>query len=163
MVGWLKFDVFKGTVAALFGVAVVIVAIRVVVRIRARRFGLDDYFLLLGLFCLSGTTGLILNLVRTIFIMEALQKDNSVVLTPNDLLELTLSTAVVNSFFCLAWATVVCVKFSFLALFRLLIRRISRTIGIYYWVVVVFTVLASMFLVTEAFIMCSHFGPSASK
>lgn len=95
--------------------------------------------------------------------MEALQKDNTVVLTPNDMLELTLSTAVVNSFFCLAWATVVCVKFSFLALFRLLIRRISRTIGIYYWVVVVFTVLSGMFLVSEAFIMCSHFGPSASK
>lgn len=95
--------------------------------------------------------------------MEALQKDNSVVLAPNDLLELTLSTAVVNSFFCLAWATVVCVKFSFLALFRLLIRRISRTIGIYYWLVVVFTVLAGMFLVSEAFIMCSHFGPTASK
>lgn len=161
--GLLNLTSFKGTVAALFGVAVVIVAVRVVVRIRARRFGLDDYFLLLGLFCLSGTTGLILSLVRTIFIMEVLQKDNSVVLAPNDLLELTLSTAVVNSFFCLAWATIVCVKFSFLALFRLLIRRISRTIGIYYWIVVVFTVLAGMFLVSEAFIMCSHFGPSASK
>lgn len=143
--------------------AVAIVAVRVVVRIRARRFGLDDYFLLLGLFCLSGTTGLILNLVRTIFIMEVLQKDNTVVLTPNDFLELTLSTAVVNSFFCLAWATIVCVKFSFLALFRLLIRRISRKIGIYYWVVVVVTVLSGMFLVSEAFIMCSHFGTSASK
>lgn len=95
--------------------------------------------------------------------MEVLQKDNTVVLTPNDILELTLSTAVVNSFFCLAWATVVCVKFSFLAMFRLLVRRISRTIGIYYWVVVVFTVLSGMFLVSEAFIMCSHFGPSASK
>lgn len=161
--GLLNLTTFKGTVAALFGVAVVIVAVRFVVRIRARRFGLDDYFLLFGLFCLSGTTGLILSLVRTIFIMEVLQKDNSVVLAPNDLLELTLSTAVVNSFFCLAWATVVCVKFSFLALFRLLIRRISRTIGIYYWAVVVFTVLAGMFLVSEAFIMCSHFGPSAGK
>lgn len=143
--------------------AVVIVAVRVAVRIRTRRFGLDDYFLLFGLFCLSGTTGLVLNLVRTIFIMEALQKDSNVVLAPDDLLELTHSTAVVNSFFCLAWATIVCVKFSFLALFKLLIRRISRTIGIYYWVVVVFTVLAGIFLVSEAFILCSHFGPSASK
>lgn len=143
--------------------AVAIVAFRVVVRIRARRFGLDDYFLLFGLCCLSGTTGLILDLVRTIFIMEALQKDNSVVLTPGDLLELTLSTALVNSFFCLAWATVVSVKFSFLALFRLLIRRMSGTIDIYYWVVVVFTMLVGIFLVSEAFILCLHFGPSASK
>lgn len=158
-----QFDDCKVTVAVLFGVAVATVAIRVAIRIRARRFGLDDFFLICGLFCLSGTTGLILDLVRKIFIMEVLQKDLSVVLTPDDLLGLTLSTAVIDSFFCLAWATVVCVKFSFLALFRLLIRRISRKIGIYYWVVVVFTVLAGIFLVSEAFILCSHFGSSASK
>lgn len=163
LIGLVQFDVFKGTVAALFGVAVATVAIRVAVRIRARRFGLDDFFLIFGLFCLSATTGLILDLVRMIFIMEALQKDNRVVLTADDLLDLTLSTAVVNSFFSLAWATVVCVKFSFLALFRLLMRRISTRIGIYYWVVVIFTVLAGIFLVSEAFILCSHFGPSASK
>lgn len=84
-------------------------------------------------------------------------------LAPNDLLELTHSTAVVNSFFFRAWATVVSVKISFVALFRLLSKRIWKTISIYYWVVVVFTVLAGMFLVSEAFITCSNFGQSASK
>ncbi len=70
---------------ALFVVAVLVVAARIATRIRLRhRIYLDDYFLLFGLACLCGATGLVLNFAKTFFIMEALEVDQSGFLTTED-------------------------------------------------------------------------------
>ena len=148
---------------ALFVVAVLVVAARIATRIRLRhRIYLDDYFLLFGLACLCGATGLVLNFARIFFIMEALDVDHSFVLTIEDLTVTNVPT-LMDSFLFLSWTTVVSVKFSFLALFRLLIRRVSKKLTAYYWFVVVFTALTWAFLVNEAFIACSVFGLNACK
>lgn len=70
---------------------------------------------------------------------------------------------VVDAFVCLTWTATFAVKASFLALFRMLIRRISRRITIYYWVVVGCTAVTWAFMMAESFIFCSIFGLESSK
>lgn len=70
---------------------------------------------------------------------------------------------VVDAFVCLTWTATFAVKASFLALFRVLIRRISRRITIYYWVVVGCTGVTWAFMMAESFIFCSTFGLKSSK
>lgn len=67
-----------------------------------------------------------------------------------------------NILLAITWTTTFLVKFSFLAFFRQLIRNVDG-IQYYYWGVVALTLLTWMFLTSEAFILCSDFGISASK
>lgn len=150
----------QGIIGALFGVAILLVAARIGMRWRFRqRLYLDDYFLLLGLACLCGATGIILVSARKIFVAEALLVDPLFLLTVEGALPIA-STAptIVHSFGFLTWTVVISVKFSFLALFRLLIQRISLKVTFYYWFVVVFTVITWSYIVSEAFLFCPAFG-----
>lgn len=156
---------FQGIIAALFGVAILIVAARIYMRWRLRqRLYLDDFFLLLGLACLCGATGIILVSVRKIFLSEVIIIDDSFQFT-EEVAHSLINTgpAIVHSFLFLAWTVVISVKFSFLALFRLLIQRISWKITFYYWFVVVFTVITWIYMVSEAFIICPAFGVRISS
>lgn len=150
----------QGIIGALFGVAILIVAARIGTRWRLRqRLYLDDFFLLFGLACLCGATGIILVSVRKIFVTEAFLVDPSFLLTVEGALSVAnTAPAIINSFLFLTWTVVISVKFSFLALFRLLIQRISWKITFYYWFVVVFTVFTWIYMVSEAFIICPAFG-----
>lgn len=150
----------QGIIGALFGVAVLIVAARIGMRWRLRRrLYLDDFFLIFGLACLCGATGIILVSVRKIFLTEAILVDQSFLLTKEGAFSVAnTAPAIINSFLVLTWTVVISVKFSFLALFRLLIQRISWKITIYYWFVVVFTVITWIYMVSEAFIVCPAFG-----
>lgn len=150
----------QGIIGALFGVAILIVAARIGMRWRFRqRLYLDDYFLLLGLACLCGATAIILVSARKIFVTEALLVDQEFLLTIEGALTVgSTAPAIIHSFLFLTWTVVISVKFSFLALFRLLIQRISWKITSYYWFVVVFTVLTWIYMVSEAFIACPAFG-----
>lgn len=150
----------QGIIGALFGVAILIVAARIGMRWRSRqRLYLDDYFLLFGLACLCGATGIILVSARKIFVAEALLVDPSFLLTiERGLAIMSTAPAIIHSFLFLTWTVVIAVKFSFLALFRLLIQRISWKITFYYWFVVVFTVITWIYMVSGAFIACPAFG-----
>lgn len=150
----------QGIIGALFGVAILIVAARIGMRWRFRqRLYLDDYFLLLGLACLCGATGIILVSARKIFVAEALLVDPLFLWTIERVLAIaSTAPAIIHSFLFLTWTVVIAVKFSFLALFRLLIQRISWKITFYYWFVVVFTVITWIYMVSEAFIACPAFG-----
>lgn len=124
-----------------------------------RRLYLDDFFLIFGLACLCGATGIILVSVRNIFLTEAMLVDQSFLLTKEGAFSVAnTAPAIINSFLVLTWTAVISVKFSFLALFRPLIQRISWKITFYYWFVVVFTVIAWIYMVSEAFIVCPAFG-----
>lgn len=154
----------QGIIGALFGVAILIVAARIGTRWRLRhRLYLDDFFLLFGLACLCGATGIILVSVRKIFVTEALLVDHSFLLPVEGAWGVANTTpAIVQSFLFLTWTVVISVKFSFLALFRLIIQRISWAITFYYWFVVVFTVLTWIYMVSQAFIFCPAFGTQIS-
>ncbi|KAB2571176.1 hypothetical protein DBV05_g10173 [Lasiodiplodia theobromae] len=62
-----------------------------------------------------------------------------------------------------SWTAIFCVKFSFLALFKMLIRNVSTRLSRYFWCVVVATALTWAFLVSETFILCSRFGWDSLK
>ena len=81
----------------------------------------------------------------------------------NDVLSLANSLAFIHTFLSLAWTAIFFVKFSFLALFRVLLKHISRKLSIYFWVMVGYFVVTWMFLVTEAFIVCPYYGAESSK
>ena len=114
--------------------------------------------MLFGLLCLCGTTGLLLNIARDLFVAEAAGRDLTVKLTLGDIQSSADSLTRYLSFRSLAWTTIVCVKFSFLALFRLLIRHLSKRIVIYFWFVVGCTLLAWLYLVTVDWLICRHIG-----
>lgn len=145
------------------------------IRIKSRRgISLDDYFLLFGLICLTGATVLLLKYTRLIYMTEAvrlLQQAGqngaahipAVIFTLEDILELENVSKVIDAFVCLTWTATCAVKASFLALFRVLIRRISRKITIYYWVMVGCTGVTWVFMMAESFIFCSTFGMRSSK
>lgn len=125
---------------------------------------LDDYFMLFGLFCLCAATGVLLSIVRELFLAEALGTDPTIKLTTGDIQSVADMIVMQLSFRSLTWTTIVCVKFSFLALFRLLIRRLPGGITIYFWVVVVMcTLLAWLFMVSVDWLTCRHLGTASGK
>lgn len=67
----------------------------------------------------------------------------------------------VDSFVVLAWTAIFCAKFSFLALFRLLIVAVTGRIKTYFWFVVGSTALTWVFVVVEPFILCPYFNEQA--
>lgn len=149
----------------MLGLCLLAVAVRITIRIKLRRrLSLDDYFLLFGLACLFGAAGLALRLMRILFLTEVLETDHPVnyVFTVHDILDFNDSMAVVSSLVVLSWTATYAVKFSFLALFRHLIRRLSKRITIYYWIVAGFTSLSWAYMVVEPFILCPVFGLSSS-
>lgn len=141
------------------------VAARIGFRLRLyQRLDLDDFFLLFGLACLCGATGIILSSVRNIFLTETLLVDKSFRLTNDEALRnANTAMGIIVSFLFLTWTVVISVKFSFLALFNLLIQRISWRVKFYYWFVVVFTAITWIYMVSEAFIICPAFGVRSSS
>ncbi|ORY70234.1 uncharacterized protein BCR38DRAFT_503520 [Pseudomassariella vexata] len=157
----IKKPAFKITVGVCFGLALLSVVARAVIRLRTRRqLSLDDYLIFLAAAFLSAATGLMYHLCDEFYLSTAIQKDMSIVFR----LDLQQFNAIVinavqenATFLIIAWTTTFFVKFSFLAFFKGLIRLVDR-IKYYYWTVVVFTVVSWMFLVSEPFILCSDFG-----
>lgn len=150
----------------MLGLCLLAVAFRTAIRIKfRRRLSLDDYFLLFGLACLCGAAGLAFRLMRILFLTEVLETDRPMnyVFTVQNVLDFNIAMAVVSSLVVLSWTATYAVKFSFLALFRHLIRRLPKKITIYYWFVVGFTSLSWVYVVVEPFILCPVFGLSSSK
>ena len=148
----------------LFGLAALCVIGRIIARIYTRRrLFLDDCFLIFGLLCLSAGTGLVHAFCRTIFVVEAVKMDPTIVVPLDQLQHLAQTYAILDSFLCVMWTTTFAVKFSFLALFRLLIRRVSKSITTYYWIVVAITIVTWIFLVGEPFILCPYFQPEQQQ
>lgn len=132
------------------------VTARTIIRIRTRRFGLDDYFVLLAIITLSGATGVTLNYTRELFLVEAMTRNRAYVFTTEDVKSFGSVALIVVCLPPFTWTATFAVKFSFLVLFRELIKRISKRITIYIWVVILFTVLAWAFALSHPFIGCPH-------
>lgn len=143
-------------------------ALTIVLRTAARfwtihRLKLDDLFLWFALLCLSAATGIFYSLVHVSMLEEAVSLDPTVVVPYDQLDSLLSSWPYLHSLLSLMWTCIFSVKASFLAMFRLMIRHVSKPLTIYYWAVVVYMVLAWMFMVSEAFILCPHFGLDQGK
>lgn len=137
---------------------------RFAIRIKARRrLYIDDAFIAFALVCLCATTALVYRFAELLYGNEASKLDPTFVITIERILGLTSSLPVIDSFLALAWTTTFSIKFSFLALFRLLIGGTHHKLRTYFWFVVAFTSLTWMFLVSETFILCPYFGFDSSK
>lgn len=128
---------------------------RIITRLSTRRrLYFDDFFIILGFLILSGTTYLVLHSARSSFVREAIVTDLMDYVTMKDLLGLSNTIPVMQAFLFMAWTAIFCVKFSFLALFKVLIRRLSRRLTIYYWTIVVVTILTWALLASDIFVIC---------
>lgn len=141
------------------GIAVFTIIVRFAIRIFTRsKLYLDDYILLLGLACLVAATYLIYSFSRMIFLCNAIKLDPSISPTFSEMTQLSGSLKIIYSFLATIWTTTFAVKLSFLVFFKKLIERLSKQINIYYWIIVVFTVVSWMFVIAEPFILCPYFG-----
>lgn len=153
------------TAGLFYGIAALSVCARGAIRFMTRRpLALDDYLLFVAFGFLTGVTGLVYWLIDTLYVSTAVV--NAPVLffqlSSAQITQILNQALLQNIFLALAWTTTFLVKFSFLAFFRQLIRNVA-SIEYYYWFVVGLTVVSWMFLVPEAFILCSNFGIDASE
>lgn len=133
------------------------VASRIVIRVYSRsRLYLDDYFVIIAILSLCAGTGLVYAFCQSIFVIQAVKGDPSIIIPPDQYNDLAQTYAILESFLCIMWTSIFAVKLSFLALFRILIRRVSKVITRYYWIVVTTTIVTWMFLVGEPFIICPY-------
>lgn len=122
-----------------------------------RRWDFDDYLSMFALLCLGASIGLVHVFCQVLFIIEAWNTDPNTDFPYDRHTEGLQAEVILNSFICIIWTTIFTVKFSFLALFRLLIRRLPKPIIIYYWTTVGIAVATWIFFVSLPFILCPHF------
>lgn len=142
-----------------FCLAVIGVTGRLVIRIYTRRrLFLDDAFLVFGMACLSAATVLCYRMVRTLCLIDALQRYPDIIIPVDQFKPLLHAMAIGVSVLCLTWTTTFVVKFSFLILFWHLLQRTSKRLKKYYWVVTGTCVISWMFVICEPFVLCHYFG-----
>jgi hypothetical protein len=145
-----------------FSLAIVSVIGRCVIRLRAlKRPTIDDYFVLLATACLVIATGVYHVDFESAYLTQAVYLDPTIVLeAPAPMLikaaEIHMTYIVICIIF--LWTATFAIKFSFLAFFWQLVQSVNRKILIYYWIIVGFTTISWMFLVSEPFILCHYFG-----
>lgn len=158
-------DCVQATAGVFYGIAVLSVLARGVIRFTTRRqLALDDYFLFAAFAFLTAVIALVYRLLDSIYLATAVERNPAIFFqfSQKQTQQLLSQALNENIFLVLAWTTTFLVKFSFLAFFRHLIRNVER-IQRYYWGIVIFTGITWMFLTSEAFILCSDFGIKASK
>ncbi|OJD32393.1 uncharacterized protein BKCO1_3800015 [Diplodia corticola] len=144
--------------------ALLTVGARIAMRfITRRKLFLDDYFLLMAIPCVVVATSVLQWGAEGLFAYKALMSNAAIVLDANDLEKLVRVSIVTSIFVDTSWTAIFCVKFSFLALFRVLIKNVSTHLSRYFWCVVVITAVTWAFLVAETFILCAHFGWESLK
>lgn len=117
---------------------------------------IDDYLVIIALICLTVGTGLLYSFCQRIFVIQAVKVDPTVIIPPDLYDNVRKYYALTTSFLFLIWTSIFAVKLSFLALFRLLIRRVGKVMTRYYWIAVATTVVTWMFLVNEPFMLCPY-------
>ena len=142
-----------------FVLALLSVLGRIVVRVYTRRrLFLDDAFLVWGLVCLCAAKVLSLRMLRTMFLVDAIQHYSDIVIPTDQARPLLRAMAVGAAYLGLTWTTMFAVKFSFLALYWHLIQRVSQWLIRYYWAVVGTCIVSWMFVICEPFLLCHYFG-----
>lgn len=161
---FLRLNPLQVFIGVFFCLAVISVAGRMVTRIYTRRrLFLDDAFLVFGLACLCVATVLCYRMVRTLCLVEAIQRYPDIIIPIDQFEPLLNAMAMGVSILCLTWTTTFVVKFSFLILFWHLIQRTSRWLHRYYWTVAGTCVISWMFVICEPFMLCHYFGADTGE
>ena len=125
----------------------------------------DDFFLVIGIACLTAATGLLYSNISYYDIVRALLLDPERRTTmPSADLEDLLSNVFrkEDATAALLWTTIFCVKASFLVTLRQLMQRLPW-INIYFSVVTTVTGVSWVILVCSPYIACHSFGLESGR
>lgn len=153
----------QGSASTFLAICILATLIRFYIRIvHQRSFGWDDSLLLLGLVCLITGMALLYIVMDHMYDAEALVYGDASTfswasadlgLMLERMLKYRQYSAAALS---LMWFTICCVKFSFLALFKKLVRQ-KVTLERYWWFVVAFNVVTAAYGTTVYFLSCPYF------
>ncbi|KAF2713933.1 hypothetical protein K504DRAFT_399564 [Pleomassaria siparia CBS 279.74] len=127
------------------------------------RFLLEDWLVLLGTACLIAETACLYHYRGAVYIYDAANSNADVYLWTQEDYELQRSlyqggVASMVVYFGLAWGSIFAIKYSFLALFYRMIKKVKKNLTIFYWVTVAATTISALFIVLESFVLCPRFG-----
>lgn len=148
----------------LFVFSVIFTIGRVVIRLRYQKsLAVDDAFLILAVVCLIAAVGLLFAFISSMYLIEALITNDPNVVIPSDItVQVERFRKLSTAFDVLTYTTIFAVKFSFLFLFKALIRNV-RKINIYWWTVALTTAAVWVLGIGELFLPCAHFGQESCK
>jgi len=138
--------------------------VRVAVQIKNRgRIFLSDAFLVFACACLCAGTGLLYRLTESLYLLQALSENPfSVALPPDFTNYLLTALKFLFAYQTVTWTVVFSVKFSFLAFFRPLVRRLAK-LKMWWNITVVTTALTWGLCAVDVFIICPHFDLSSCE
>ncbi|KAF2653203.1 hypothetical protein K491DRAFT_523522 [Lophiostoma macrostomum CBS 122681] len=148
---------FLAIVGTFTGLAVLAVIGRVSYHIRKRgRPSQDDWLVLFSACCLAIVTGLICYMQHWMYMTAALaaKPGNAALFTHSELESLPGLLKWNNLFLVFSWTYIMAIKMSFLVLFWLLIRDVSRRLTNLWWCVMVLTILSWLFNILRNPINC---------
>ncbi|KAK8061818.1 hypothetical protein PG994_008184 [Apiospora phragmitis] len=164
--GKIRLNDFQMAIGFLFALASLAFFGRITIRLWSRRrIYLDDGLLIVGYVSLILVTAIFYKRARIIYLVFSLMRGDQVV----SLIAIQEIQDVYNQMywsFCyitFMWTTIYMVKLCYFAFFRTLLSRMPRPLIRYYWVCVVFTIIAWLFCVLQQLINCPYFGASSSK
>lgn len=110
-----------------------------------KQFSIDDGIVLFGVLCLVVSMVLLINFIDDLFLMKALEGDKIPENLPVNFLKRVVDfERYATGALVLTWCVIVCVKFSYLFLFRKLIDRL-HPMRVYWWFAAVFNGLVSIY------------------
>lgn len=138
---------------------------RGVIRIVAkRRFGANDSFVLLATAALVVAWVLLLRMLDSLFITEALNDHpTECSITLAEISGVLAISKWNKSVVALAWTSIFAIKGAFLCFFHILIRQLTRSLNLYFWFTVFFCTTSWL---TSSFIdwaICPYVGIKDSK
>lgn len=133
---------------------------RGVIRVVAkRRFGADDSFVLLATAALVVAWVLLLRMLDSLYITEALNDhptEFSITLTEiSGVLDISKWSEI---FVAMAWTSIFAIKGAFLCFFHILIRQLSRSLNLYFWFIVFFCTTSWLTISFIDWAVCPYVG-----
>lgn len=147
----------------LFTFASLSVVARTVLRLRyQKRLFVDDAFLFFAEICLCASFGLLYIFVDSAYLEEALIVQPEVVEIPQNPFHQLLSFhAFSTAFTILTYASIFAVKFGFLFLFRVLVRRVRKLV-FFWWMAIAITTVVWIVCTVGQVLPCLYFDMRAS-
>ena len=147
----------------LFTFASLAVVARTALRLRyQKRLFIDDAFLFFAEICLCASFGLLYAYVDSAYLDEALLIRPEVAeIPPNFLHRLLNFHALSDAFLILTYASIFSVKFGFLFLFRVLVRRVRKLV-FFWWMALAITTVAWIVCTVGQVLPCLYFDMRAS-
>ncbi|KAF7502321.1 hypothetical protein GJ744_006131 [Endocarpon pusillum] len=158
---------FKIAVGILFGLAVLCLLLRILIRlVIRRRLFLDDSFLIFSFVCLTGSTVILYKRIYMIYLEFSMMAGDPTasILAFQQKDELLKQSKWSLAYFLFLWTSIFAVKWCYFAFFYPLLRAMWKWIIYYYWFAIIFSISSWMFLVLgERLIACPYIGRAFAK